>query len=168
CDYMSLKVSSRACPSYHASWQDAIGQAIASGLFVRRSTGPGQILRPDLFDIEFGRTLAHGLQYFFQRRRLALDPAQCIDARHHERAQIRAHESALFEFFVRRSYPLLEVKQHGGALLVIFYRDAQRVLREGLKPPQDGMVHPATEARYPFIADPKRNQGRLVEIKSEL
>jgi hypothetical protein len=47
----------------------------ASGLFVGRSSSLGEILRPDFFGIEFCCTLAHRLQYLFEGRRLAFDPA---------------------------------------------------------------------------------------------
>ena len=58
--------------------------------FVWWSCCPRQILRLDLLEIEFCRTLSHGLEHLFEWRRLSLNPAQRVDARYHERAQVRA------------------------------------------------------------------------------
>jgi hypothetical protein len=60
------------------------GESYVSGLLVRRSSGPREVLRPDFLNVEFCCTLAHRLQDFLKSRRLALDPAQRIDARNHE------------------------------------------------------------------------------------
>ena len=40
-----------------------------------------QILRLDLLDIRFRRTLAHRLQHLFEWRRVALDPTERVDTR---------------------------------------------------------------------------------------
>ena len=45
-------------------------------LFVWRTRSAGEILRPDLLDVELRRTFAHGFKYVFEPGRLALDPAR--------------------------------------------------------------------------------------------
>jgi hypothetical protein len=54
------------------------------GLFVGRTRGAGKVLRLDFLDVELRHTFAHCLQNIFERRGLAFDPAQWVDARHNE------------------------------------------------------------------------------------
>lgn len=52
--------------------------------FVWRPTRPRQVLWPDLLDIELCRSLAHGFEHLFERRRFILDPPQRINPCHNE------------------------------------------------------------------------------------
>src|SRR5437016_13758637 len=63
-------------------------------LSVGRTRGAGKILRLDLLDVELRYTLAHRLQNIFERRDVALDPSQRVDAYHDKRTQVRTHQSA--------------------------------------------------------------------------
>src|ERR1041385_8433130 len=66
--------------------------ATPSPFFIGWAAGARKVLSLDLLDVEFGGAVAHGLEHFFERRRIAFDPAQRIDARDHKRAQVRTHQ----------------------------------------------------------------------------
>lgn len=51
----------------------------------------GEILRPDLFNVELRRTFPHGFEHVFEAGELALDPTERVDACHHKRSQIWAN-----------------------------------------------------------------------------
>src|ERR1700720_1280516 len=89
------------------------------GFIVRWTASSSQILRLDLLDIESCRAVSHGLKYIFEWRRFALNPTQRVDARYHERAQVRADETTFFQLLYRRRNFLLKVEHHRGPFLVI-------------------------------------------------
>src|SRR5947208_2866886 len=70
--------------------------------FVGRTGGAGEVLGPDLVDVESSDALTHGLEDFFENRRLAGDPTQRVDARNYERAQVGADQATFFQLFDNR------------------------------------------------------------------
>src|ERR1700722_4822401 len=73
------------CPRLSAAAPDS---SISSGLFVRRaSRHTRQVLLLHALDVELRRAVAHLGDHRLGRRRLALDPAQRVDARDHEGAK---------------------------------------------------------------------------------
>src|SRR5215470_17277459 len=78
------------------TWWSAI-RILSLGV-VRCASRRSQVLLLDSVGVEFRRAVAHGLQDFLERRRIALDPAQRVDAADHECAQVGADEAALLEF----------------------------------------------------------------------
>src|SRR5258706_4951359 len=63
-------------------------------LGIRRTARRGKVFLLDFLGVEFRRALAHGLQDFLERRRLALDPAHAVDARLDAGAKVRTDEAA--------------------------------------------------------------------------
>src|SRR5437588_4689050 len=61
---------------------------------VGRATGAGEVFLLHFVGVELAGAFAHRLQHVLKRRRLALDPAQRVDAGDDERAQIWADEAA--------------------------------------------------------------------------
>src|SRR5262245_3723575 len=64
---------------------------------VRGAARSGEVLLLDPLCVELRRPVAHGLQDLFERRRLALNPAQRVDSPDDKGAQIRADEAARLE-----------------------------------------------------------------------
>ena len=122
----------------------------------------------DLFGIEPDRTFAHGLQQLFERRRFALNPAQGIDARHDEGAQIGTDQATFFELHDYSCNLFFQIEHHRGSPLMIIHRSPEGVIRESLKPAQYGVIGAASEPGHTFITNPKRNQGGFVQIKRKL
>ena len=119
---------------------------------VGRARSASEILRLNLLDVELRYTLAHCLQNIFERRGVALDPSQRVDACHHKRSQVRTHQSAFLQFLDYRGYLFFEVQHDRGPLLVMLKGRAQWLVTEFLKAPKDRMVSAATEARDSFVA----------------
>jgi len=76
-----------------------------------------------------------------------------IDARHHERALVRADESTFFELLDRCRNFLLKVEHHRGPFLVILDGSAERFVVKALQSAENRMVSTPAEAREAFIAD---------------
>src|SRR5438874_6846422 len=85
---------------------------------VGRAAGAGEVFLLHFVGIELAGALAHRLQHFLERRRLALDPAQRVDARDDEGAQIRADEAARLQPRDDRGDALVELHQQPGMLLM--------------------------------------------------
>src|SRR5215831_20564240 len=125
---------------------------------VRCASRRSQVLLLDPVGVEFSRALAHGLQDFLERRRVALDPAQRVDAPDHEGPQIGADEAALLELGHDRRDAFVEVHQHAGVLLVDLDRRGQRVFGKLRKAPDDGSVGAAGELAVLLVAHPQGDE----------
>src|SRR5260370_37871950 len=63
-----------------ACWPNRAPRLEALVLAVGRAARRGEVFLLDFLGVEFRRALAHGLQHFFQRRRLAPSTAAWVDA----------------------------------------------------------------------------------------
>jgi hypothetical protein len=111
--------------------------APSPSLFVWWFSGSCQILRPDLFNIEFCRALSHRLEHLFEWRRFALNSTQRVDARHHERAQVRADKTTFFQLLYRCRDFLLKVEHHRGPFRVMLDGGAEWFIGKALQSPED-------------------------------
>src|SRR5712671_2497760 len=114
---ISAATSSTISP---ACWLNSPPRPEALVFCVRRAADGREVLLLDFLGVEFRGALAHGLQHFLQRRRLALNPAKRIDARDHESAQIRADEAARLQLGDDLGDARIQVHQHLGVPLVQF------------------------------------------------
>src|SRR6267154_1408823 len=137
-------------------------------LGIRRTARRGKVFLLDFLGVEFRRALAHGLQDFLERRRLALDPAKGVDARHDEGAQIRADEAARFQLGDDLGDARIQVHQHAGVPLVQFDRFRQRLLRKLFQPPHDRIVGAAGELAVLLVADTERDERGFLQVVGEL
>src|SRR5882762_10480543 len=135
---------------------------------VGRPTDVREVFLLDSLGIEFRGALAHGLQHFFQRRRLALDPAQGVDARDDEGAQIRADEAARLQLRDDLGDARIQVNEHVGVPLVQFDRFRQRLLRKLFQPAHDRVVGAAGELAVLLIADAERDERGFLQVVGEL
>src|SRR5262245_694650 len=136
--------------------------------FIRRAAHLRQVFLLDSFGVELHRPFAQGLQHFFQRRQLALDPGQRVDARHHEGTQIRAREAARLQLVHRSSDQLVELEDVLGVLLVLLEDLPDRLRRECFQLAQDGRIGAAGEGAFFLVAQPERHQRRFLEIEGEV
>src|SRR5207248_986549 len=128
-----------------------------------RAGGAHQILLADFVDVELRRLIAHRLEHFVDRRRLALRKTQRVDARDDERPQIRAREAPVAEALHDVGDFFFERFEDARGLLARLDRLFDRLGRETLGALQDGTVRAAREAAVLFVNRAERDERGLFE-----
>src|SRR6267154_687946 len=162
---ISAATSSTISP---ACWLNSPPRPEALVFCVRRAAGVREVFLLDFLGVEFRGALAHGLQHFFERRRLALDPAQGIDARDDESAQVGADEAARLQLGDDLGDARIQVRQHAGVPLVRFDRFRQRLLRKLFQAPHDRVVGAAGELALVLVTDAERDERGFLQVVGEL
>jgi hypothetical protein len=97
-----------------------------------------------------------------------LDPSKRVDAGHHERAEIGAHQPAFLQLVYYDCNLFFQIEYHTGALLMNLEGNTQWFIRKGFQAKENRMVNTSSKARRSFITDPQGRKRSFLQIEEKL